>query len=98
MSTLTPSVSDAPFWTGRPDAAAFERLQDLALERARQGIARLVDDATPRTVDGVLRAFDEVVRDIEAASSQASLMENVHPRTDVREAAERVGKRAAALA
>jgi thimet oligopeptidase len=98
MSTLTSSVSDAPFWTGRPDAATFERQQDSTLARARQGIARLVDPATPRTIDGALRAFDEVVRDIEAASLQASLMENVHPRADVREAAERVGKRAAALA
>ena len=72
-------------------------MQDLILERARQGITRLVDTATPRTVDGVLRAFDEVVRDIEATSSQATLMENVHPSADVREAAEHVGKRAAAL-
>jgi len=97
--TTTPAspAADAPFWSARPDAAAFERQHDERLERARAAIARLAAATGPRTIEHTLHAYDEIVIDLEAAGSQASLVENVHPDATLREAAERVSQKASAL-
>ncbi len=97
--TLTPArpPSDAPFWTGSPDAPSFERHHLERLARARAAIARLEAGDGPRSVANTLGPYDEAVIELEAAGSQASLIENVHPDAELRAAAERVSQRAAAL-
>ena len=89
---------DPPFWSGHPGAEAFLRLQEERLERARADIARLHRAGGPRTIENTLEPFDSAVGEIDLASAQASLIENVHPDVAVREAAEKASQKAAALA
>jgi thimet oligopeptidase len=97
--TVTPArhPTDAPFWIDSPDAATFERHHDERLARARAAIARLEAATGARTVANTLACFDDAVIELDAASSQASLIENVHPDAALRAAAERVSQKAAAL-
>ncbi len=94
----TDTATDAPFWTGTPDAARFERLHDERLNRARASVAKMKAVSGPRTVDNTLRAYDDALLDLDATGSQASLLENVHPDAELRATAERVSQKASALA
>src|SRR5205814_10447879 len=89
-AALHPAASsDAPFWTGHPDAAAFGRIQDQRLARARAAIARLVAVKGRRTTANTLRPYDDALLQLDAVLSQASLMSEVHPDSNLRMAAER---------
>src|SRR5258706_2395798 len=97
-TSLFPQALEAPFWTGHPDAAAFERQHEQRLERARADIARLEAVTGPRTIENTLEPYDDAVMQLDAAGSQASLIENVHPDAALRAAAERVSQKASAFA
>src|SRR5919106_3679554 len=96
---LDPHDTDnQPFWTGHPDAAAFERAVEGRLVRARGLLARLVAVAGPRTVSNTLVPYDHLMRELDRAASKAGLIRSVHPDTALREAAERSDQRVSALA
>src|SRR5437870_9145506 len=97
--TLTPAQhpTEAPFWTGSPDAATFESHHDERLARARAAIARLEAATGPPTVANTLGPYDEAVIELDTAGSQATLIENVHPDAALRAAAERVSQKTSAL-
>ncbi len=98
MTTVLPITGDdAPFWAGSPDAAGFEARHDERLARARTAIAALERATAATRRDQALQWFDTAVFELDAAASQASLIQNVHPEAAVREAAERVSQKAAAL-
>jgi thimet oligopeptidase len=87
----------APFWTGISSAASFERAMDARLARARTGLDQLIG-ARPRTLDNTLRAYDDVLLELDAVSSQASLVQSVHPEEGVRQTAEKISQKASAFA
>jgi len=89
--------SDAPFWTGHPSAASFEKSNDQRLARVRQLVARLTAVPGKRTLENTLRPYDDILLELDAVGSQAGLMENVHPDSAVRSTAERLTQKAAAL-
>ena len=89
---------DAPFWTGRPGAAAFGKAQDARLARARKAIDQLVQVKGARTIENTLVPYDEASIQLDAAGSQAQLMENVHPDSTLRATAEEVSQKVSALA
>ncbi len=95
MSAVDTPTADAPFWSGQPDARAFEAQQRRRLERAEAALARLKAVTGTRTVDNTLRPYDDALIEAEAVSSQASLIENVHPDGALREAGETLSREAA---
>ena len=89
---------DAPFWTGTPDAATFAARTAARLARARAAVARLLAVTRPRTIENTLRPYDDALLELDAAGSQSSLIENVHPDAALRAAAEAATQQVAAYA
>jgi thimet oligopeptidase len=85
---------ETPFWTGRLDAAAFAREQDERLAVAKQLIDAL--PSAPRTRDGALRRYDDILFELDGVASRSTLVENVHPDAAVRAAAEHASQKVAA--
>ena len=81
---------DQPFWTGKPDAAAFEKTMDERLARAQSLLDRMIAVKGTRTIANTLTVYDEILMQLDAAGAQSSLMEVVHPDKTLREAAEKV--------
>src|SRR5437867_3275253 len=98
--SVTPAVgaTSAPFWSGMSDAASFERAMDARLAHARDMLARLTATKAPPTIDHTLRPYDDVALELDAVSSQAGLIQAVHPDEAVRQTAERISQNASALA
>jgi thimet oligopeptidase len=89
--------ADAPFWAGKPDAATFEKTMNARLEKARQTLDRLLAFKGKRNVENTLRPYDDILLELDAAGSQAGLIEEVHPDKAMRETAQRVTQRVAAF-
>jgi len=81
---------DAPFWTGKPDAAAFEKAMDQRLQQAQVALDRMLAVKGKRTIENTLKAYDEILIHLDAAGNRAGLMEVVHPDKSIREAAEKI--------
>ena len=99
-ATAAPSMAagSAPFWTGMPNAARFAKIQSDRLAKARLAIDRLVAVKGPRTIANTLVPYDEVQTLLDAAGSQSGLMEEVHPDSALRAAAEKESQLVSALA
>jgi len=87
---------DGPFWTGRPDAAGFARMEEARIERAKQAVAKVLAVKGKRTIENTLRPYDDAFLELDAAGSQASLIENVHPDSATRTTAEEISRKVAA--
>ena len=94
----TTTAADAPFWQGRPDAATYRKRNEERLAGAKAQIAKLVAVKGPRTIENTLVPYDEASRELDAAGSQASLMENVHPDSVLRATAEEITQAVSAYA
>ncbi|HUQ31920.1 MAG TPA: M3 family metallopeptidase [Pyrinomonadaceae bacterium] len=101
LSALTGAAArkadDAPFWTGKPDAAAFTKAQDERLDKAKQALARMVAVKGKRTIENTLKPYDEVLIYLDAAGSQSGLIQEVHPDEAVRNAAEKASQKVQAF-
>ena len=96
--TDPPDADNRPFWTGHPDAPAFERAVDARLTRARVLLARLVGVTGRRTVANTLVPYDSLMRELDRAGSASGLVRQVHPDTLLRQAADRGDRKVSALA
>src|SRR6185295_18181492 len=85
------------FWTGTPDAAAFNRSMDARLAYARQLLVTLVAVKGARTIDNTLRVFDDIQLELDAVGQQAQLIQSVHPDATLRDAAEKQSQKVSAL-
>lgn len=74
---LTPG--QPPIWSTKPDAAAFERIENGRLGAARRSIDAMLAVKGPRTVENTLTLYDEALRQLNSASYFSALMEAVHP-------------------
>lgn len=83
------ATGTTPFWTGTPNVAEFTRRENLRLTRAKAAIARMLAVKGPRTIENTLRPFDDANLELDAMLSQSSLLENVHPDSAMRAAAEK---------
>ena len=88
-TTAIPVVSDAPFWSGRPNASAFARIQTDRIARAKKNIERMLAAPAPRTAENTLQPYDDALLELDAAGSQSGLIEEVHPDSAVRATAEK---------
>src|SRR5438445_337547 len=76
-----------PLWSGKPDAAGFEKIENGHLTAVQQALDRLLAVKTARTLENTLTPFDEATRELDSAQYFASLMEAVHPDTAFRDRA-----------
>jgi len=88
---------DAPFWTGQRDAAAFTKLQEDRLTRAKQSLDRMLAVTGKRTIENTLKPYDEMLTYLDAVANQATLIKEVHPDESVRTAAEKISQKAEAF-
>src|SRR4051812_23557008 len=92
------SAKQTPLWTSKPDAAAFERIENEHLAAAQKALDQLVAANGPRTVENSLAIYDEAVHQFGSAAYFAGLMEHVHPDKAFRDkAAEMTRKTSAAI-
>jgi thimet oligopeptidase len=96
--TDPPDPENQPFWTGYPDAPAFERAVDRRLVRARDLLGALVGVTGSRTVANTLVPYDRLMRELDRAGGATSLIQKVHPDTALRQAADRGDRKVSALA
>jgi thimet oligopeptidase len=93
-----PAAEDAPFWTGHPSAAQFTKSGRDRLAKAKASVKRMLSAKAPRTLENTLAPYDETLRHLDAAGSQAVLIENVHPDSLLRSAAEKLHQEITAYA
>src|SRR5882672_4560235 len=88
---------DQPFWTGKPDTTAFEKMQAARLAHAQVLIDQMAAAKGPRTIANTLQPYDDALLELDAVASQSSLMENVHPDPALRKTAEQMSQKADAF-
>jgi thimet oligopeptidase len=81
------SKSQPPLWSTRPDAAAFEKIENAKLDAAQRAIDKILSVKGAKTIDNTLAGYDEAVRQIDAAAYFSGLMEAVHPEEAFRDRA-----------
>jgi len=80
-------VSQPTIWAGKPDIAAFEKIETDRLAAGQRSIDKLLSAKGPRTIENTLVPFDEAVHQNNSAGYFAELMEQVHPDVTFRDRA-----------
>ena len=88
---------DSSFTAGVTDVASMQKAVDTRLARAQQLLKELLAVTGERTVANRLEPYDELVNEIQAAGSLASLMGSVHPDEAMRKAGDDLERKADAL-
>ena len=86
-----------PLWSAKPDAAAFEKIENGRLDAAQKAIDAIVSVKGPRSIDNTLANYDEALRQINAAIYFSSLMEAVHPDAAFRDRATAMTRKISAV-
>ncbi len=81
------TVSQPTIWAGKPDIAAFEKIETDRLAAGQRSIDTLLSAKGPRTIENTLVPFDEAVHQNNSAGYFAELMEQVHPDATFRDRA-----------
>ena len=84
----SPTGDNAPFWTGKPNAAQFKERQEKRLAAAKNATDKLLAAKGKRTIENTLVPFDEISRQLDMAGSQSGLIEEVSPDSATRATAE----------
>ena len=79
---------NAPFFTGKPDAATIKARTEKRLELAQAALDKTLKAKGKRTIDNTLAPFDEIFRQLDMAGAQSGLMEEVSPDSATRATAE----------
>src|SRR5580700_3415894 len=87
LSAQKITVSQPTIWAGKPDIAAFEKIETDRLAAGQRSIDRLLSATGPRTIENTLVPFDEAVHQNNSAGYFAQLMEQVHPDATFRDRA-----------
>ena len=87
-ASSSPTGDNAPFWTGKPNAAQFKERQEKRLAAAKNATDKLLAAKGKRTIENTLVPFDEISRQLDMAGSQSGLIEEVSPDSATRATAE----------
>ena len=87
LSAQKVTVSQPTIWAGKPDIAAFEKIETDRLAAGQRSIDTLLSAKGPRTIENTLVPFDEAVHQNNSAGYFAQLMEQVHPDATFRDRA-----------
>jgi Zn-dependent oligopeptidase len=79
LSAQTVTVSQSTVWATKPDAAAWDKIENDHLAAAQHAIDTLLAVKAPRTIENTLAPYDEAMRENNTAGYFAVLMEQVHP-------------------
>jgi thimet oligopeptidase len=90
------AAKQPPIWVSKPDAAAFEKIENDHLAAAQKSLDQLIAVKGPRTVANSLALYDGAVRELGAASYLSGLMEHVHPDKPFRDKAAEMTRKASA--
>jgi len=90
------TASQPTVWASKPDVAGFEKIVNDRLAAADKAVAQMTSNKGPRTVENTLGAFDEAVRQINAALYLSALMQQVHPDAKFRDSATEMVRKASA--
>jgi thimet oligopeptidase len=66
-------------WASNPNVAQWEKMENDRLDAAQKSIDQLVAVKGPRTIENTLAPYDDAVRELNAASYLAQVVEEVHP-------------------
>ena len=77
----------APIWIGKPDVAAFEKMENDHLAAGQAAIDQILAVKGARTIENTLVPYDEVTRQYNSAGYLAVLLQQVHPDAKFRDAA-----------
>ena len=88
-SGQTPStmVVQAPVWIGKPDVAAFEKLEQEHLAAGQRSIDQILAVKGTHTIENTLVPYDEVIHQFNSAGYLAVLLQQVHPDAKFRDSA-----------
>ena len=87
LSAQKITVSQPTIWAGKPDIAAFEKIETDRLAAGQRSIDTLLSAKGARTIENTLVPFDEAVHQNNSAGYFAGLMEQVHPDATFRDRA-----------
>jgi thimet oligopeptidase len=83
LATITSAqeikVTQPTVWAEKPDAAAFDKIENDRLTAAQRSIDALLAVKGARTIENTLTLFDDAIQRINSASYFAGLMQQVHP-------------------
>ena len=82
------------FFTGSPNEGTFRTDCDAELKAAQASLDRMLAVKDKRTVENTLVPYNEILYHADNAASWSSLMQNVHPDSSYRAAAEEVSQAA----
>ncbi len=85
VSAQSISVSQPTIWASKPDAGAFDKIENDRLAAARHSIDTLLAVKGSRTIENTLIPYDDAVRQNNTALYFAGLMEQVHPDSTFRD-------------
>jgi len=71
--------SQPPLWAGKPDVAAFEKIENEKMAAAQRAVDLVVAVKGAWTIENTLAPYDEASRQLNAATYFARLMQAVHP-------------------
>ena len=81
-------ADNAPFFTGKPDAAGVKARAEKRLALAKGALDKLLAGKGARTLANTLEPFDEIARQLDMAGSQNGLLEETSPDSATRAMAE----------
>jgi thimet oligopeptidase len=67
-------ASQPPVWSTRPDAAAFDKLENERFRAAERSIADMVAVRGPRTVENTLVPYGHAVRQLATANYLSTMV------------------------
>ncbi|MEO7539817.1 MAG: M3 family metallopeptidase, partial [Pyrinomonadaceae bacterium] len=91
-------ADDKPFWIAGIKDAEFARMQEERLTKAQAALDRMLAVKGKRNIQNTLGPYNEALIYLDAAGSQAGLMQNVHPDETFRSASEKLGQKISAFA
>jgi thimet oligopeptidase len=86
-----------PLWAAKPDAKAFETIENGRITAAQRSIDTIVAVKGPRTIENTLVPYDDATRELDSAAYFAGLMEEVHRDAAFRDTATAMTRKVAAV-
>jgi thimet oligopeptidase len=96
-SSQSSPIPQSSVWAGKPDVAAFEKVENERLAAAQATIDKIVAAKGARTIENTLVPYDDAIRQINTTAYFAVLMQQVHPDAGFRDHATAMLQKAVAV-
>jgi len=80
-------------WAGTVTPASMKAWTDAHIAHYKSMIAKVTSESTPRTVEATFTPYDEAVGELDLAGSQMHLLQGVHAKREIRDAAQALAQR-----